>query len=44
MLSARYNIAWKEGCIMAGTSDSAYVVIYSILVSLLMVWWTYVPA
>jgi hypothetical protein len=29
---------------MARTSDSAYVVIYSILVSLLMVWWTYVPA
>jgi hypothetical protein len=29
---------------MVRTSDSAYVVIYSALVTLLIAWWAYVPA
>jgi hypothetical protein len=35
---------WKEGHVMTWTSDSAWVLIYSVLVTLLMLAWAYVPA
>ena len=43
MLYVSYG-PWMEGHIMSWTSDGRWIVIYSVLVTLLMLSWAYIPA